>query len=124
MADAVGMGSERLLEQGPTLLRNATHSWRLQVSLRSSERDAALSREVGDAAMRMLVMPTDVHPTLDVAHAALVEPAASGIFFGDYLRLLDRLQATEEFAVYVAQMNLLRLPPLLKQVRPSTCACT
>ena len=116
MAEAVGMGSDRLLQQGPTLLRNATSRWRLQAALTSGDGDAALSSEVGEAAMRMLVMPTDVHPTLEPAHAALVEPAASGIYFGDYLRLLDRLQVTEEFAVYVAQMNLLRLPPLLKQV--------
>ena len=31
--------------------------------------------------MRMLVMPTDVHPTLDPPNKALVEPAASGIYF-------------------------------------------
>ena len=31
-------------------------------------------------------------------------------------RRLDRPQATEELAVYVAQLNLLKLPPLLKQV--------
>ena len=103
--------------------------------------------------MRMLVMPTDVHPTLDTAHSALVEPAASSVYFSDCkfasgnnfnaglppssllssrlssllktrarilattdLRLLDRLAGTEEFAVYVAQMNLLKLPPLLRQV--------
>jgi len=71
---------------------------------------------VGRAPFRMLVMPHDVHPTIDEAHAALVEPATSGIYFADYLRLLDRLAKTEEFAVYVAQLNLLRLPNLLKQV--------
>ena len=42
--------------------------------------------------------------------------AASGIYFRDYLKLLDRLALTEEFAVYVAQLNLLRLPSLLRQV--------
>ena len=46
----------------------------------------------------------------------LARSAASGIFFGDYLRLLDRLSQTEEFAVYLAQLNLLRLPQLLRQV--------
>ena len=56
------------------------------------------------------------HPTIDVERKALVEPAASGVYFRDYLALLDRLRTTEEFAVYVAQLNLLRLPPLLKQV--------
>jgi hypothetical protein len=66
--------------------------------------------------MRMLVMPTDTHPTLDTARNALVEPAATHVFFKDYLRLLDRLASTEEFAVYIAQLNLLRLPPLLRQV--------
>lgn len=47
---------------------------------------------------------------------ALVEPAATSAFFADYLRLLDRLADTEEFAVYVAQLNLLRVPALLRQV--------
>ena len=58
--------------------------------------------------MRMLVMPTDRHPTLDVKRNALVEPAATFAYFKDYLRLLDRLQTTEEFAVYVAQVGMQR----------------
>jgi len=41
---------------------------------------------------------------------------ASGVFFNDYLALLDRLAHSEEFSVYIAQLNLLRLPNLLKQV--------
>ena len=111
MGEAEAMGSEKLLAKGPTLLRNASGGWRLR-----GWTDEALAAEVGRSALRMLVMPTDTHPTLDPPHEALVEPAASGIFFGDYLRLLDRLAETEEFAVYVAQLNLLKLPPLLKQV--------
>ena len=111
MAAAVEMGAEALMKLGPTLLRNASEGWRL-----SGWSDGMLEAEVGHAPMRMLVMPTDVHPTLDVSHKALVEPAASGVYFGDYLRLLDRLATTEEFSVYVAQLNLLRLPPLLRQV--------
>ena len=116
MAEAVSMGSEKLLAQGPTLLRNASVGWKLHGAISSGDGDAALAGEVGDSAMRMLVMPTDVHPTLDPPNKALVEPAASGIYFKDYLRLLDRLRKTEEFAVYVAQMNLLRLPQILRQV--------
>jgi len=111
MSEAIKMGSEALLKLGPTLLTNATSGWQLQ-----KWSDANLTDQVGSSPMRMLVMPTDVHPTLEPAHAALVEPASSHVYFRDYLRLLDRLAATEEFAVYVAQMNLLKLPPLLKQV--------
>jgi len=110
-AEAVAMGPEALLARGPTLLTNATVGWRLRELT-----DAELVAEVGTAPFRMLVMPDDVHPTLDLEHAALVEPATSGVFFADYLRLLDRLSETEEFAVYVAQLNLLRLPKLLEQV--------
>ena len=112
MSEAIQMGHEALIRRGPTMLTNATVGWRLSAEWDDSQLTAA----VGGVPMRMLVMPTDVHPTLDVEHSALVEPAASGVYFSDYLRLLDRLADTEEFAVYVAQLNLLRLPPLLKQV--------
>jgi len=108
----VAMGAAALAARGPTRLLNASAGWDL-----ASIGDAEMVAAVGaDAAMRMLVMPTDEHPTLDEPHKALVEPAASGVYFGDYLRLLDRLAASEEFAVYVAQMNLLRLPSLLSRV--------
>ena len=112
MSEAIALGADGLAKRGPTRLTNGA-------LLGGSQRIGAtspLTAEVGKSPMRMLVMPTDVHPTLDTKEHALVEPAASGVFFSDYLRLLDRLADTEEFAVYVAQLNLLRLPPLLKQV--------
>ena len=58
------------------------------------------------------------HPPPPTPHPPppLSPQAASGIYFRDYLKLLDRLALTEEFAVYVAQLNLLRLPSLLRQV--------
>ena len=43
-----------------------------------------------------------------------------GVFFKDYLRLLDRLAASGEFAVYLAQLNLLKLPKLLSQATAVT----
>jgi hypothetical protein len=55
-------------------------------------------------------------PTPHPPSPPLSPQAASGIYFRDYLKLLDRLALTEEFAVYVAQLNLLRLPSLLRQV--------
>ena len=112
MSEAIALGADGLAKRGPTRLTNASSTWRLA----KDWSDESLTAEVGKSPMRMLVMPTDVHPTLDTKEHALVEPAASGVFFSDYLRLLDRLADTEEFAVYVAQLNLLRLPPLLKQV--------
>ena len=53
---------------------------------------------------------------LVTAPTPLSPQATSGIYFRDYLKLLDRLALTEEFAVYVAQLNLLRLPSLMRQV--------
>ena len=47
-------------------------------------------------------------------------PAHYGVYFKDYLALLDRLAASGEFAVYLAQLNMLRLPKLLEQV-PHMC---
>eukprot|EP00966_Prymnesium_polylepis_P207241 4800078-Prymnesium_polylepis.1 len=61
-------------------------------------------------------MPHPTHPTLDAANNALVEPSLQGVFFRDYLRLLDRLATSGEFAVYLAQINMLKLPKLLSQV--------
>jgi len=61
----------------------------------------------------MLAMPTPEHPQIDTELDSLVEPAQHGVFFADYLRLLDQLSASREFAVYLAQLNLLRLPSLL-----------
>ena len=40
----------------------------------------------------------------------------SGVYFKDYLTLLDRTATTREFAVYIAQFNLLNLPALMAQV--------
>ena len=40
----------------------------------------------------------------------------SGVYFRDYLTLLDRTATTREFAVYIAQFNLLNLPALMAQV--------
>jgi len=109
---AVEMGFVKLLERGPLVLTNATLGWRLHELT-----DEALVEAVGNAPFRMLVMPKDVHPILPPDHpGSIVDPAASGIHFRDYLKLLDRLALTEEFAVYVAQLNLLRLPSLLRQV--------
>ena len=42
----------------------------------------------------------------------------SGVYFRDYLALLDRTATTREFAVYIAQFNLLNLPALMAQVCP------
>ena len=61
---------------------------------------------------------------LVTAPTPLSPQATSGIYFRDYLKLLDRLALTEEFAVYVAQLNLLRLPSLLRQVcLPKAARC-
>ena len=40
-------------------------------------RSHRVQAQVGEAALRMLVMPTAEHPTVDAEHDALVEPARS-----------------------------------------------
>jgi len=113
MHEAVEMGTKSFLTHAtaPVLLTNASEGWGLL-----DWSDELLREQVGEAPIRMLLMPADVHPTIDEERKALVEPSASNVFFTDYLRLLDRLATTEEFAVYVAQLNLLRLPALLAKV--------
>jgi len=111
MDEAVAAGADALLRRGPTKLSNATHGWQAR-----EWTDAELLRAVGDGPLQMLAMPHAVHPTLDVQHDALVEPALHGVFFKDYLALLDRLASSAEFAVYLAQLNLLKLPKLLAHV--------
>ena len=43
MAEAVSMGSEKLLAQGPTLLRNASVGWRLHGAISSGDGDVRTS---------------------------------------------------------------------------------
>jgi len=109
--DAVAMGSAKLLAAGPIKLTNASFGWAAR-----EWTDEQLIEAVGDGPLQMLAMPQPVHPTLDVVNDALIEPALTGVFFPDYLKLLDRLSASSEFAVYLAQLNMLKLPKLLSQV--------
>ena len=139
MADAVAMGATALAAGPPMKLAGGTAGW-----LANGWNDTALAAEVGESAMRMLVMPQArdspslaphpphsrphishpvlllatqaEHPELDTTHDAMVEPAMSGVYFRDYLALLDRTATTREFAVYIAQFNLLNLPALMAQV--------
>ena len=118
MADALQLGAEALQASDPMLLTNASHGWRLHEWALNWE---ALAESIGEASpLRMKLFPTDVAgPTLDVEHGAMVEPANHGVFFSDYLTLLDRLAVTEELGVYVAQMMLFEEPwrsTLLSQV--------
>ena len=112
MAEAVLKGSEALLRAGPVKLTNASAGWRAH-----GWTDEQLTDDVGDSPLQMLAMPQPVHPTLDPTNDALLEPSLHGVYFRDYLALLDRLASSSEFAVYLAQLNLLKLPKLLSQVR-------
>jgi tetratricopeptide (TPR) repeat protein len=120
-AEAVAWGASGLLQRGPTVLRGATKGWAA-----NAWGDEALLRAVGaDALMNMLVMPTAVHPTLEAGaqgeNESLVEPAHHGVYWKDYLKVLDLVASAKprsaaDFAVYVAQLNLLQHLSLLKQV--------
>jgi len=111
MEEAVRGGVDALLARGPIKLRNATIGWKA-----AQWDDEALLRSVGESPLQMLAMPSPEHPTLDASNDALVEPSLHGVYFKDYLQLLDRLAGSGEFAVYLAQLNLLKLPKLLAQV--------
>ena len=100
-----------LSQGGPAKLRGATAGWAA-----SGWDDAAIATEVGGSAVNMLVMPTETHPTLDAEHGALTEPALSGVFVSDFLTLTRPSSKQRSFSAYLAQMNLLALPRLLRQI--------
>jgi len=111
MSEAVAQGAGSLSQGGPMKLRGATAGWGA-----SGWDDAALAAEVGGVAVHMLVMPTETHPTLDAERGALTEPAKAGVFVSDFLTLTRPTSAAAPFSAYLAQMNLLALPRLLRQI--------
>jgi len=108
-------GPEALLTGGPLLLRNATAGWAA-----NAWDDAAIAAAVGETLVEMMAMPTTTHPTLDAAADALVEPARCSVYVADFLKLTGEAAEAVPFEAYLAQLNLLRLPPLLRGVCLST----